>query len=503
MQIAASYIVRPLVSLTCRIIAITVALLSLSMALLRYYNLETSILDLGVYDNLAWRFAAYGEWLPSFSSHFRPITLLYGLVYKILPHPFTLIFLQWSAAVGAGLIFYRITKHLLDTSSADVLICLYALNPIVLYQIFWDFHTDHLIVIIFFAIFYILVIRDDLNKIDKISIVALSCLTWLLKEPLILSIAFMGLFIAAYKKEWILGLGIFISSMLAFYLINNFLMPYYRVQDVFLDGSYANINPGFNYLGGNVNETVSTLLTQPGIVFNAIFNDVGKIIYLAVILLPVAFLPLTSPAVLLPALPAIALSLLSTNPNHYAPVHHYTAPIIAPLFLSTVLMIQRIKLNGASTVPFSIAIPVKLINLINIQRILIMMTMGTILTSWAYSPLPLSRSFFRANDKYHYSAYFLEPRDQLVKAALATIPNDSDVSVTIQNNVMYHPLTQRMKYYVFPRNIETSDYIVIDLTQMPYISGEVQELDFRNFVDELYTTSKVISDNDGLVIFKN
>jgi uncharacterized membrane protein len=475
-----------------RVFAIFIAILALAMSLLRYYNLQASIFDLGVYDHLAWRFAAYNDWLPSVNGHFRPITLVYGLIYKLFPSPYILIFLQWLAIVLSGLLFYKIVQSILNTKHADIFIALFAINPLVLYQVFFDFHADHLIVLTFFAIFYLLLTHETFNLKIKLSILLLSILSWTFKEPLILSVALMGLFITIHQsKEKILGITIFITSLIFFYLVTHILFPYFRNQEVtvaIIKGDYNNLHHAFSYLGNNISEAIYTLITTPSTIFNAIFNDIGKAFYLGAVLIPFALLPLLKPIYLIPALPAIAISLLSTNPNHYAPVHHYTASVIPPLFIAFL---------------FAYKANYKKFNKSTINLLLIAVISGSIFVSWAYSPLPLSRFFHLESIKYHYSSYIPELRNERIKKLIKQyIPNNQNITISLQNNLFYHPLLHKKNYYVFPNQIQTADYIILDTKRTKYVIDIKDEAKYDQLLKKLKNNRQQMIEEDGFYIFK-
>lgn len=463
-------------------------LYALLMPLLRLYSLNASVFDLGVYDHLAWNFARHWDWISTMHGHFRPVTMGYGLIYKVLASPYVLITLQWMAMLAAGWILYLIAKRKRNASFAAFVLTLYLINSCVLNIIFFDFHADHLIVLTFMLVYYLLD-KPVLTRWDKAAIVLLCVFSWGFKEPLILSVIFMGLTIAWYKREKTLGLSIAAASLIFFYLLFHAVYPALRGTEVttqVLAGEYNNLNHHFAYLGNSVSDVLRILFTDPGTILAGIFNDYYKGVYILALFLPLAFLPFFSPSLLLPALPAIGISLLSTNPNHYTVVHHYTAAAIAPLFVAFVHTYAKLDPQR----------PVA-------GYVLGLVLAGSLFVSWAFAPLPYGRLFYKQGYNYHYSMFIPTPRSQRIKKLIAEhIPKDQELKVSLQNNLFHPRATQKKDYSVFPRGLANCDYVVLDTRRAPYVVDNINKDLYRRHLQQLKSTWDQKVDYDGFYIFK-
>lgn len=459
----------------------------LALSLLRYYNLYAGIFDLGIYDHLCWKVAALGDWQSTLTGHFRPVTIFYGLLYKLVPHPFVLLTMQWAAMVVGAFLLFIIGKRVIGRDDAWFFVSLYSLSILVQYQIFTDFHTDHLLVPIYLGIFY-LITRDGpcADLWTKTGIVLLCIFSWMLKEPLILSVAFMGLCVGLWKRQYLFGIVIFVGSLVFFYLVTHVLWPYFRGQGVTLHaatGDYANLRGEFDYLGSNIKEALKTIFLSPETVLGALTSDWRKGLYVVVIFLPLMFLPLLSPILLLPILPPLFISLLSTSPNHYTPVYHYTAPMIGPLFVAGMFGFKRMVLRLGFA-----------------KQIRIAMAAGTLIVFLVYSPFPGTVLSFMLE---RHRIYLPEARTKVIRDLITEIiPSDEETVVCIQNNVFHHHLTHRKRFYIFPGNLEKADYVVIDTKREKFHYTVVDKRRYDEEVTRLLDKWEKIVDFDGFYIMR-
>ena len=104
---------------------------------------------------------------------------------------------------------------------------------------------------------------------------------------------------------------------------------------------------GENYPGGSPQSALFTAITSPGKGFPALFPDsqvlMGKLLYIPCLLLPLLFLPLGSPSILLMTLPPLALNLLSTRSIQWdAWRYHYQGSIIPWLLAGTIFTVEKL-----------------------------------------------------------------------------------------------------------------------------------------------------------------
>lgn len=134
----------------------------------------------------------------------------------------------------------------------------------------------------------------------------------------------------------VLGLGWFV---LCFQVI----VPWFRngEKSLYLYTLYGTVNAkadGAPWLGGTMGEIFRTLLARPGFVLREVFfgadgRGAMRRTYLLEMFLPLLFLPLLRPRLLLITLPIFALNLLSNTPNIHASTRFHYQTLIVPFLL--------------------------------------------------------------------------------------------------------------------------------------------------------------------------
>ena len=85
---------------------------------LRQYTLHSAVMDLGVYEHIAWRMAFNDEWYLAFRGHCYPVMYLVAMAYRIWPSGICLAFVQSvSLAVGVFILLLLLGKSQIDTRS--------------------------------------------------------------------------------------------------------------------------------------------------------------------------------------------------------------------------------------------------------------------------------------------------------------------------------------------------------------------------------------------------
>jgi len=463
-----------------------------TMSVLKYLSFHTTFFDLGIYDYAIWNIAKSGDLSYLFWGHFRPIVGVYAFFYKLFPSAITLLLLQTLAiGISAVPLYYIAREKLRSSYCALLIVVIYFLYSPVEYNNLVNFHADHLIILLMFLGFYFL---------EKKNVIAflLVCLPGLfLKEPLILSVSMMGFYALVRYRMYKSGALLFIGSLLFFFLVINVIMPG-------LGGAYyrGGVKGSFSYLGNSVFEIIKTMLFHPGIIVEEIIN-VWKIGYLVFLFVPLLLIPLLSPLSLLPALPALAISLLSRSPNLYWIQYQYTASLIAPVFIALIYGLKFF--NGREE---SLKSWFKKHLKINLDKNQLLKTsLCTILAISLYynvvlSPSPISVLFWKKlMGNYYKTSYVITERDRVLNDALRRfIPQNS--SVVSQNMVNNSYLAHRKEYYCFSQHIESADYVVLDQERAHYIIDKLDEEEYEKEFNKLLKSHQIVFSYDGIYIFK-
>jgi uncharacterized membrane protein len=396
------------------------------MSCLKYLALHSTVFDLGVFLSNLHSLHAAGQWWRAFLGHAQPLLPLYAQVYRLVPDQAApLVLLVSQAFVLALPAFFAGRRHGVLAAMA------YALFFPVWTNALFDFHLDHLLI----PLLYGFLAAATTGRIGWA--VAFGLAPALVKEPYALTTVFCGFYLWFCEGRRGPGLLLAACGGLYFYVATSLLVPFCTV-----DSGLGAQSGAFAWLGGSPGAALLTMIAQPGKVLAVVLGVPGKWKYLLFLFGSLLFFPLLRPKLLLPAVPALALSLLSTNPSYYGWANHYTAGLAGVLFfafcqvLGPVRILARQSGAGAGRVIFA------LMGWLAIAHVLL-------------APSPVSRLFW-TTDNFAFSGDAYEPtaRDAgILGEILKSVPQDPGVAVVSQNTLNWGALAERLDYNSFPLGV--------------------------------------------------
>ncbi len=313
-------------------------------ALLRYDTFKATAFDLGNMDQVLWN-TIHGrpfqftnqaiDWYgppTRLAIHFEPIILPLSLLYLFHADPRILLVFQTLVLVAGALPVFLLTRKYLPEWPllAACMAVAYLLSPALLGLNIFDFHPVSLATpLLLYAMLALAYKRHVWFLIA--CVLAAAC-----KEDIPLTIAMLGILVIWHHKSPRLGtvliLGGLLWSFLAFFVI----IPH------FYPGAQHN-NYWYRYesLGSSPRAAVLNLLLHPWLLF-APFITFDRLFYLAGLLRSTGFLALLAPEWVLPALPGLAVNMLSGDPLLYSGVYHYNATIIPFVMLAAIHGTRRL-----------------------------------------------------------------------------------------------------------------------------------------------------------------
>ncbi|WP_375574452.1 DUF2079 domain-containing protein [Paracidovorax oryzae] len=403
------------------------------MSLLKYQALSSNWFDLGLFENV---FHAYvgqeGGAGHAFFGHAQLFMGAYAYLYR-WTGPLGLLALQGLALTAPAWLVWR-------QYGAWPAVALLLYYPLWANALF-DFHFDHLAVPLL-AGFYVAFERRHM-------VWAMACALLLagVKEPFALQTTACGLFLLwqtwrlrgadALPRRWAAaGLVLACAGVAWFYVATQWLIPRFTGTSGGLDAD------AFTWLGHGIGGMLRNLLSHPWLPITEALATPGKLLYLFVCFGMLAFIPLLSPAWLIPALPPLLIAMLARSENYYSYGNHYTAGIIAP-----------------AIVAFAHGMPAfwRLCERVGVPRQAAALVLGAALLAGhvLLAPSPLGRLFW--SDKvwsYSWRAYLPDERTRRIQAALERwVPRDEGVSVATQNTVNWGHLPLRDAYFAFPDGV--------------------------------------------------
>lgn len=458
------------------------------MSVAKYFTLHSSLLDLGSF-LFNFHNVAAKDWPRIFSVHAQPLMAAWALQYQLLPSalvPYTTLVSQAAILVIPVIWFFRHYGWLVAIA--------YALYVPVWVNAHFDFHFDHLAVPLLLA-FY-LAVKAGKPYLSMIPVLLLMGV----KEPFALQAAACGVFLILVglrrshgmsagdqlvltpnkcRAFTVSGLMVLVVGTAYFYVATQYMIPY------FTGGMRGGLDSvAFSWLGQSLGEVISAVLTHPLEILHDILGTPGKLTYLFVVFGLLAFIPLLAPIYLIPALPLVAIAMLSRLPNYYDYNTHYTAGLIIPVmfaFIHGLLRARALWVGSAKWVSYRVpAIMTTLLlwsptpphknsfpqretaggaELILKERLsklfFALLVMWILAGHILLSPSPISRLFWL--DKvwsYSWRAYVPTDREAMMKEAmLKYIPANPAVSVASQNTVNWEHLAHRRIYVAFPDGV--------------------------------------------------
>lgn len=447
------------------------------LPLLRYLTYHVFFFDFGIYDTKIWQISD-APLLEKFSiattGHFQPVLMLYSVLYNLNMPPVGLQILQ-ALAVTSGIIpLYLLVKKRLERPLLIVGIgILYFLYPPTQFNTAVDFHPDHLFIpLVLWALYFL-----DAGK--YLSAMPFIIFGFALKESLMLSMAFLGLYMVWEKKDFLGGALLFTASIIVFYFVSFLLIPQVSGWG---EDEWVTKSPIYAYLPdyGGIMPVLNEML------------EPAKSRFPFFVLFPLLFIPLIRPKEFLPALPTIGIAMFSTSVHHQNVASHYTASIIPPVFFAMIYAVVYLEKRFNQRVVFGL-----------LSWVLVLIIFFNI----AHSPSPLAVAFWDktwSNGRWHYSNYIRGEHEDVLEDAIGLVPDGPDIKVVTHSGVYHEKLAHGYFFKPFPERWREADYIILDNKKGPYLMDDYDEDGYWRKLKELKDSPgfKKIFDKDDIVVFR-
>jgi len=456
--------------------AFSVGFASLSIGQQRAFN--TGRFDLGNMTQAVWATAhghflevtnLAGEQTSRLGSHFDPILAALAPLWLVWPSPDMLMTVQAIAvALGALPVFWLAHKHLGSQHAALGFALAYLLYPATEWLTLNEFHPVAFACPLLLYAFWFLD-EDRLLPFAGFAALAICC-----KEEIGLVVAGFGVWYLVSRRRWRVGAGILAAGVAASAIAVEVVVPHFR-------GSTSAFYSRYSEVGGTPGGIIRTLFTHPGTVLGQAFSK-SDLDYLGHMLVPLGFLWVLSPVLLLAALPEAALNVLSKNP-YQASVHfHYVAGLIPPLVVGSVLGGARLARQHPRAK-----------HLIG-PAVLVL----AVLSNFWIGALPVWASLPGGND-FQQHATRITAHDRITQRAVDLVPGNVVVSAT--NSLGAH-LSARRRILSFPR-LDDATWVAVDETNGSYLDG-TGPLPMEADVVMLRSDPgwRLVFEQDGVLVFR-
>lgn len=410
----------------------------------RHDNFYSRRLDLGNMDQTVWNvFHGNGFTLTDpmgaaqvsrLAVHADFLMIILAPLYLLWSNPKMLVLVQTIVVCLGAFPVYWIARDRLKSKNISFLFSLgYLLYPPLERMMLHDFHAVALsTTFLLFAYWY-------MTKQRYGWFILFAILAGLGKEQIWLTVGLMGLYITTKNRRILLGLLIAGISFSIFYYLFWHAIPAVTSAKQHFALAYL------SEFGGQQNIILKNILTKPWIVACTAFLP-DRMFYYLQLLLPVAFLPIFAPWILIICAHSVLINILSNNGLFRQIDYQYTSDIIPFLFIAAIDGYRRIR---SKYLPYIVGI---------------CMVVSTIL--WGELPLGLQSRL------YYFTSVL--PEKDVMKKVEASISSVYTVSVT--NNIGSH-FSQRERLYNFPINALLADYSIAMLgDQYAWPSGDAQKI---------------------------
>ena len=442
-----------------------------ALSVLRHRSFETGRFDLGNMVQAVWSTAhghplevtnLAGEQTSRLASHVDPILVLFAPLWLVWPSPSMLLAVQAAAiSLGALPVFWLARKHLPSPSAALGFALAYLLYPATQWITLSEFHPVALACpTLLFAFWYL-----DEDRLVPFAIFAV--LASLTKEEVPLAVAGLGAWYALARRRRREGAIIALAGLAAAALAVGVVQPHFGDNGDPFAGRYEEV-------GGTVGGILKTAVTDPLTLARVAFDERG-LGYLVRLLLPLAFLPLGSPLALLPALPDLALNLLSSTRTQTSIHFHYTAPLIPAFFAAAIFTAAKLRRNVAP--------------LLVVLMVVANFALGAI-PIWAAVP---------GGENLQARSALVSEHDRIAARALELIPPNAVVSAS--NSLGAH-LSERRRFLSFPIRADAT-WIAVDERSPGYLD-RIAPGPYRVAIRRLRADQdwRVVFEDDGVLVFR-
>ncbi|MGE5280525.1 MAG: DUF2079 domain-containing protein, partial [Deltaproteobacteria bacterium] len=301
---------------------------------LKYFSFAYDDFDLAVHAQVLWNLAFHGSGVSSIlglnflGNHAHLVSFLLVPLYRILPNPLILLWLQTLALAAAALPLYLIARDVLGRVWSAALVLLYVLYPGLAFTNLYEFHPT-VFATLFLSLMLWMYHRRRFIPFLVFLLLAMSC-----QENIALAAVGIGLTALIGRRPWRWSLVPLVLGVSYFLFCVRVLMPAFNKDLI-------NFLLLYRGLGQTPEEIRQALFLDPAKVAKIVLT-VPKAYYLTQLFLPVACLPLLSPAALLALLPFLFQHLVSTRPSDTQIYFHYTAEMIPFIFYAAILGLGRL-----------------------------------------------------------------------------------------------------------------------------------------------------------------
>jgi len=409
-----------------------------------------------------------GDQISRLAAHVDPILVLFAPLWWIWPSADLLLVVQAAAiALGALPVFWLARKHLGSGTAALGFALAYLLLPAVQWLTLNEFHPVALATPLLLFAFWFL----DEDRIVPFAVFAvLACAS---KEEIPLVVAGFGIWYAVARRRYAVGAAIAAVGATWAALAIGLVIPHYN------HGASSSFYSRYSEVGGSPRGVLQTAVTHPWRLVEKALGHRG-VHYLIQLALPLAALWAAAPLVLIAAVPDLAVNLLSATPTQTSIHFHYTAGIVPPLVVASVLGAARLRGHARPEALALLAVGAALVG------------------NYRLGAIPLWNEL-PGGQVFQADATRSSPHNEIALRALRLIPDG--VAVSAGNSLGAH-LSARRRILSFPY-VQDATWIAADETS-PGWADRIAPIPAATALARLRRNPawKLVFEDDGVLVFR-
>jgi len=432
-----------------------------------------------------------------FSVHFVPWLYLFAIPFKFGPYGETLIISNVLLMLSSVVPLYKLGRIYQPVGRFSLfLVSLLLWYPTFQYITLYEFEMLRFAIPIMLWMLYFW----EKKKIAAYFVCVLAAV--LVREEVGLTVIMFGLYALFIEKKVRLGLLTSACGLAGFFLITQVFMPSLRAAQ------YTHIAMGsFNEYGATFGAIAINLLSHPQLILNAVFHPI-KVVNLGMFLLPLLFIPLLRPAVLISVLANVGIVLISKTLTHSSYFLYYLSPSIPFIFYAFIKAWPDFVGWVAKFRPATRSYDE------NSHAAMLVVLMALLGTNVFFGPSPLSLQFwfrdvrpapFNTQD-FHYSVYQVKDHHRKAEAICALIPDTAVVTAPqyLHPRLYKKHLTTISPQWGEPESAVKADYVVFDLTNNG-LKSESAAFIPQKYFDQIAEDQRqwtLVNSDDGYFVFK-
>lgn len=395
-----------------------------------------------------------------FSVHFTPLLYVLAVPFKLWPYSETLIIMNYLFMASSIIPLYKLALTCHKRKRFGLFMAVLLLwYPTFQYTVLYEFEMLR------FSIPLILWMLYFWEKKNTVLYFLFVLLAVLVREEVGLTIMMFGVYVVLFEKKRLIGGMTIFIGLVAFTVITQMVMPFFRTGT-----SYEYVAASsFSAFGNTPVEVIKTVIFHPWQVFSTILQPI-KAANVFMLFLPLLFISLLAPTVLISTLANLGILLISSSVTHCSYMLYYVSPSIPFIFYAFIKGWPRL---------------LNILENLNNKRIhnrrgdvdsaaMLSVLSGMLVVNVFFGPSPVSLQFwfrdlrpapFRTQN-FHYSVYKVTGHHRTVEEFHRLIPDSAVVSA---QQFLSPRLFKKRGAMIFPQ-LESldgaikADYVFFDKT---------------------------------------